>query len=285
MERADLSRLSEGALDAIPEFPPRVALIGAGAMGGALLKGWIEKGVINASQCALFDPHVAASVKAFALAVGLDVNPGVGPRFDVIVLAIKPQIIGEAARFKSMAQNALVMSVLAGTSIASISSVLGTQRVIRVMPNLPSMAGAGAAGLYAPSTVSEADRLVARALMEAVGAAVFVDSEAAIDAVTAISGSGPAYFFLMAEALEEAARTLGLSAESAKALARQTLIGVGAMLKADARSAADLRKAVTSPGGTTEAALEVLDGEDELIRRLVKAAAEAAFARARRLST
>ncbi len=129
------------------------------------------------------------------------------------------------------------------------------------------------------------DRRVAQALMEAVGVALFVDDEAAIDAVTAISGSGPAYFFLMAEALEDAARSLGLSGETARALARQTLIGAGAVLEEDARGVAVLRRAVASPGGTTEAALGVLDGDGEKLRKLMKAAAQAAFARARALAS
>lgn len=257
---------------------PKVALIGAGAMGGALLKGWIATSAIDAPASAIFDPLISGPV------AGLALNPAIEARFDVIVLAIKPQMLAEAARYAPMAKGALTVSVLAGSSIASISSVLGTNRIVRAMPNLPSMVGAGAAGLFAPPSVSEADRRVARALMEAAGAAVFVDNEAAIDAVTAISGSGPAYFFLMTEALEAAATALGLSPESAKALARQTLIGAGAVLQSDARGAAELRKAVTSPGGTTEAALKVLDGEGEAIRRLMKRAAEAAFARARALS-
>ena len=258
---------------------PKVALIGAGAMGGALLKGWLDKRAIDVEGSAVFDPLLAAPVAGVAL------NPPIEPRFDVVVLAIKPQSLPEAARYAPMAKGALAVSALAGKSLAALSSVLGTNRIVRAMPNLPALAGAGAAGLYAPPAVSEADRATARSLMEAVGAAVFVDSEAAIDAVTAISGSGPAYFFLMAEALEEAACALGLSGETARTLARQTLIGAGAVLKADARSAADLRRAVTSPGGTTEAALGVLDGERQMIRTLMKEAAGAALARARALTS
>jgi pyrroline-5-carboxylate reductase len=262
---------------------PKAALIGAGAMGAALLKGWLERRAIDGPQSAVFDPQISQTIGALARSAGLALNPAIDARFDVIVLAIKPQALSDAARYAPIAKEALVVSVLAGKSIASISSVLGTKRIVRAMPNLPSMAGAGAAGLYAPSGVGEEDRAAARALMEAVGVAVFVDSEAAIDAVTAISGSGPAYFFLMAEALEQAGRSLGLSDETAKALARQTLIGAGAVLETDARGAADLRRAVTSPGGTTEAALGVLDGDGEKLRRLMKEAAEAAFARARAL--
>jgi pyrroline-5-carboxylate reductase len=263
---------------------PKVALIGAGAMGAALLKGWLEKHAIDAAGSAVFDPQIKAPAERLARDAGLALNPEIGPGFDVAVLAIKPQMLGEAARYGALARGALVVSVIAGKSVASISSVLGTMRIVRAMPNLASMAGAGAAGLFAPAMVTSADREAARALLEAVGAAVFVDSEAAIDAVTAISGSGPAYFFLMAEALEDAARALGLPDETAKALARQTLIGAGAVVEMDARSAGELRKAVTSPGGTTGAALEILDGESELLRRLMKEAAGAAFARARELS-
>ena len=258
---------------------PKVALIGAGAMGGALLKGWLENSAIDAARSAVFDPLLTAAIPNVAF------NPPIEPRFDVIVLAIKPQSLHEAARYAPMAEGALAVSVLAGTSVTALSSVLGTSRIVRAMPNLPSMAAAGASGLYAAPAVSDADRAVARALMEAVGAAVFVDSEAAIDAVTAISGSGPAYFFLMAEALEEAGCALGLSSETARALARQTLIGAGRVLETDARSAGSLRRAVTSPGGTTEAALAVLDGERKIIRTLMKEAAAAAFARARALTT
>lgn len=258
---------------------PKVALIGAGAMGGALLKGWLANRAIDPSGSAVFDPMAPAT------AGGLALNPPAEPRFDVLVLAIKPQTLPEAARYAPMAKDALVISVLAGKSIASISSVLGTNRIVRTMPNLASVAGAGAAGLYAPASVAPSDRQTARSLMEAVGAALFVDSEAAIDAVTAISGSGPAYFFLMAEALEQAGRALGLADETAKALARQTLIGAGAVLAADARDVASLRLVVTSPGGTTQAALGVLDGDRKAIRTLIEQATSAAFQRARELTS
>ena len=284
MEGADLSRLSEDLLNDNPGKAPKVALIGAGAMGGALLKGWIDKRAIDAAASAVFEPDPSAALQATARDAAIMLNPPISPRFDAVVLAVKPQSLSDAGPYAPMAQNAVVISVLAGRSIASVSSVLGTTRIIRAMPNLPSMVGAGAAGLYAPPAVSGDDRRIARTLMEAVGEAVFVDSEAAIDAVTAISGSGPAYFFLLSEALEEAALALGLPAESAAALARQTLVGAGAVIAADDRNAAALRKAVTSPGGTTEAALKVLDSEDKIVRKLIKDAAAAAFRRAQELT-
>jgi pyrroline-5-carboxylate reductase len=271
-------------LNDIPGKAPKVALIGAGAMGGALLTGWIDKNAIDAPASAVFEPDPSASLQAAANGASIALNPSIAARFDAVVLAVKPQSLADAAPYAPMAQNALVISVLAGRSIASVSSVLGTKRVIRAMPNLPSMVGAGAAGVYAPPAVSGEDRRIARTLMEAVGEAVFVDSEAGIDVVTAISGSGPAYFFLLAEALEEAARALGLPADSAAALARRTLSGAGAVIAADDRGAVALRKAVTSPGGTTEAALKVLDGEEKIVRKLIKDAAAAAFRRAQELT-
>lgn len=284
MEGADLSRFSEDVLSDIPVKAPRVALVGAGAMGGALLRGWIDRSAIDAAASAVFEPSPSAAVQAAARGAAIALNPPIAPRFDAVVLAIKPQSLADAAPYAPMAQNAVVISVLAGRTIASVASVLGAKRIIRVMPNLPSMVGAGAAGLYAPPAVSGEDQRIARALMEAVGEAVFVDSEAAIDAVTAISGSGPAYFFLLTEALEEAARALGLPSDSAAALARRTLAGAGAVIAADDRNAAALRKAVTSPGGTTEAALKILDGEEKIVRQLIKDATAAAYRRARELT-
>lgn len=264
---------------------PKVALIGAGAMGGALLKGWISKGAIDAAGSAVFEPAPSPAVEALCGVSGLPLNPPPAARFDALVLAIKPQGLDAAAAYAPMATGALVVSVLAGKSLAAISTVLGTARIVRVMPNLPAMIGAGVSGLYAPANVSEADRRLAAHLMQAVGETVFVDSEAGIDAVTAISGSGPAYFFLLAEALEEAARGLGLGHEAARLLARRTLTGAGRVVETDERETAALRRAVTSPGGTTEAALKVLDGEGETVRALMKKAAAAAFSRAQALSS
>lgn len=272
--------------DAANHRAPAVALIGAGAMGSALLKGWIARHAIDAARSVVFDPAIPTGVDALSREAGLAVNPKDAGAIDVVVLAIKPQMLGEASRYAPIARGALVISVLAGRSIASISEALGgAARIVRAMPNLPAMAGVGATGLYAGTAVGEADRETARALMAAVGEAIFVDSEAGIDAVTAISGSGPAYFFLLAEALEEAARDLGLPADAAALLARQTLAGAGAVVASDARGVAALRKAVTSPGGTTEAALKALDGDDRLIRELIKTAARAALARARELTS
>lgn len=265
---------------------PRVALIGAGAMGGALFKGWLTRGAIDPQRSAVFDPAPSPAMAALAGESGVSLNPQDASAFDVLVLAIKPQALGQAGSYSAIAARALVVSILAGKSVASVSAALGgAARVVRAMPNLPSMVGAGIAGLYAPAAINERDRALAGVLMEAVGAVVFVESEAALDAITAISGSGPAYFFLMAEALEEAALDLGLPAGAAALLARQTLAGAGAIVNADTRSSAALRKAVTSPGGTTEAALKVLDGDIHMLRTLMKEAARVAFRRAQALNS
>jgi len=262
-----------------------VALVGAGAMGGALLKGWIEAGAIAPSS-SVFEPFAAAPAVAAARGAGLAVNPDpAATTAEALVLAVKPQTIAEALpRFAPLAARTLTLSVMAGVSIARIVALLGSSRVARAMPNLPSQLGAGVCGLFAPESVGAGDRRIAEALMRAAGEVVWVRSEREIDVVTAISGSGPAYFFLMVEALAEAGVDLGLDAQAAARLARATASGAGALLAADARAAADLRRAVTSPGGTTEAALNVLDDDDAALRRLMKRAAAAAARRAAEIS-
>lgn len=264
-----------------------VALIGAGAMGGAMLRGWLAKGVIDAARSAVFDPAPAEWLAPMARDAGITVNPIVAaPVFEAVVVAVKPQAAGEVLpRFNDLSSKAVVISVMAGRSIASIAASLPRAReIVRAMPNLPAAIGAGATGLYAPPGVAARQREIAETLMSAAGATIWVDSEMAIDAVTAISGSGPAYFFLLAEALEEAARSLGLERDAARVLARATLAGAGAYAARDGRALEALRRAVTSPGGTTEAALAVLDGEHHSLRKLVDEAVKAAAARAAALT-
>lgn len=264
-----------------------VALIGAGSMGGALLRGWLAREIIDARASAVFEPSPGAELARAASANGLMINPPTdGLAVDALVIAVKPQTADDAlSRFSKAAERAVVVSVMAGRSIAGIANILpGAAEIVRAMPNLPAAVGAGATALYAPTVVSPESRAVAERLMRAVGDAVWVDSEQAIDAVTAVSGSGPAYFFLLGEALAEAGRAVGLPDEAATALARATLAGAGAYAAADSRSLADLRRAVTSPGGTTEAALKILDGDDKALRRLMKMAVAAAAKRAGELS-
>ena len=263
-----------------------VGLIGAGAMGGALFRGWIAQGVLDAGASAIFDPHAPAEIVQLAEGAGVAVNPdhdALAPA--ILVLAVKPQIAaGALARFDQMARGACALSVMAGKSIAAIAAALGgAPRVARAMPNLPAALGVGVTGLYAPPSVDMATAAALERLLRAVGDVVRVESEDAIDAITAISGSGPAYFFRFAEALQDAARELGFDADTAARLARGVLKGAGAMMTPEAPSLSALREAVTSPGGTTEAALAALDADDAL-KGLVSAAARAAARRAGELT-
>lgn len=254
-------------------------------MGGALLKGWIASGSIDPMESAVFDPAPSEEMRALFGSQGLVWN-STSERFDVMVIAIKPQMADEVLpKYAYLAKGKLVISVMAGKSLASISAGLGgADRIVRAMPNLPAAIGKGVSGLYAPKVVNAKGRKLAEALMRAAGEVVWVRTEQEIDFVTAISGSGPAYYFLLTEALADAGAALGLDKDAAAALARATLIGSGALMEAETRSPAELRKAVTSPGGTTEAALNVFDGDNEAMRKLVREAVEAAAKRAGELT-
>ncbi len=258
-----------------------VGLVGAGAMGGALLRGWIRDGVINAKASAVFDPAPAPEIASLIREAGLATNPPREPSdLDALVVAVKPQIANEALpAVAPLGADAVVISVMAGRSAASVRQALGgASKIVRAMPNLPAAIGAGVSGLYAEAALGSQERRVAERLMRAVGETVWVESEAALDLVTAVSGSGPAYYFLLTEALAEAGAALGLTRDAAEGLARATAAGAGALLAKDPRSAAELRGAVTSPGGTTAAALKVFDdgGLRVLVREAVAAAAKRA---------
>jgi len=205
-----------------------------------------------------------------------------GTAYEAAVVALKPQVLKtEAASLRPVAERGtLMLSIAAGTTVASLRKAWGrSARIVRAMPNTPGAIGRGITGLYATKAASAADRALAEKLLHALGAVVRVRSERDIDIVTAVSGSGPAYVFLLVEALAAAAKAEGLPAAVAEALARATVAGSGALLDADPASAAQLRRNVTSPGGTTEAALKVLmanKGLGELMRRAVAAAAQRA---------
>ncbi len=269
---------------------PSVALIGAGAMGGALLRGWLAGGVIATSRSMVFDPAINDAMKALCETHGVALNPSLDDAIkagvDAVVIAVKPQMASDVlGRFAELASQAVVISVMAGKSVASISAALGgAVKITRAMPNLPAAIGKGMTGLYAPDVVDDADRGMVETLMHAAGETVWVGAEAEIDLVTAISGSGPAYYFLLTEALTEAGEALGLSKEVAAKLATSTFIGAGALMETEARSPSQMRRAVTSPGGTTEAALNILDGDAKAFGRLVDEAVRAAAARARALT-
>ena len=260
-------------------------LIGAGRMGGALLKGWMANGlapvvVVETNP----SPELCKLAKqGVTLLKNLDEAP---KKIRALVIALKPQILKvEAARLKAIASSgAPVISIAAGSSIKSMKAAWGkSARIIRTMPNTPGAIGEGISALYAPPDVPAKDRQLAEALLAALGEMVWVKRETDIDAVTAVSGSGPAYVFLMVEALAAAGVSEGLPAEVAMRLARKMVIGSGALLKADPASAEQLRKNVTSPHGTTEAALKVLMAKNGL-PPLMKRAVFAARKRARELA-
>lgn len=263
---------------------PAVGLIGAGAMGGALLKGWVTTGAVDIGRSAMFDP---APTDALRRSPPVALNPPIESlAVDILVIAVKPQAAATALPpFANIAARATALSIMAGCSVASVRGLLGgAAKVARAMPNLPASIGKGVSGLYAPAPIDDAGRARLQSLLAAVGEVVSVDSEADLDMVTAVSGSGPAYFFLLAEALAAAGAAQGLKPADAERLARWTLIGAGALIEGDDRSAAGLRAAVTSPGGTTQAALGVLDGGDGALRRLIEAAVAAAARRAAELT-
>jgi pyrroline-5-carboxylate reductase len=262
-----------------------ILLIGAGRMGGALLKGWLQHGV---KSIAVVEPKPSAELRKLARAgkIALLATPSeVRRKPSVCVVAVKPQVLkGKAGALAGFAQSgALMISIAAGTSVRALAAAWGRKaRIIRAMPNTPGAIGHGITGLYAAKGTTAADKKHAALLLSALGATVWVNREELIDSVTAVSGSGPAYLFLMAEALTEAGVAEGLPRAQAEKFARATVAGAGALLAADKSPASALREAVTSPGGTTAAALSVLMAEDGLAR-LMKRAVRAARKRAEKL--
>jgi pyrroline-5-carboxylate reductase len=267
-----------------PRFPASLVLAGAGAMGGAMLRAWLNRGLAPGA-ITVIDPDPAQDIATLAAESAFALNqPAAEP--EVLVLAIKPQVLDAATPLAALAgPRTLVISILAGKTISDIRARFpAAKAIIRAMPNLPAAVGRGIAGLVAEAGAEAAERAVAEALMAATGAAVWLDDERLIDAVTAISGSGPAYVFYLAECLAEAGAALGLPADVAARLARATIEGAGELLFQNrCRTPAELREAVTSRGGTTAAALDVLMGDDGLAP-LIGRAAHAAHRRAGTLS-
>lgn len=258
---------------------PAVLLVGGGRMGGALLRGWQDRGL---APSVVLDPAPDAAALA---APGVEVVAAAGAipegfRPAAVVLAVKPQVAAVAlppvARWLAPhAGDAVALSIMAGQTIAGLAALLPGVPLVRAMPNTPAAIGRGISVACAGPGVAEAQRTLCGALLAAVGEVAWVDDEALLDAVTAVSGSGPAYVFLLAELLERAAVEQGLAPALARQLARATIAGSGALLAASGEDAAALRRAVTSPGGTTEQALAVLMEErawPEALSRAVAAA-------------
>ena len=262
-----------------------IVLVGAGKMGGALLDGWLALG-LDPKNIVVLEPQPAREIASLA-ARGVRLNPkAASVDAAAIVVAVKPQIAPEALPplAPSVAASTVVVSIMAGRRLAFLEQALGARAaLVRAMPNTPAAIGRGITVAVANARVSGRQRELVHALLSAVGAVEWIADEALMDAVTAVSGSGPAYVFLLAEALAQAGTAAGLPADLAAKLARETVAGAGELLHRSPLDAATLRQNVTSPGGTTAAALEVLGGPDGLARLLQQAVA-AATRRSRELA-
>ncbi len=268
--------------DALKTIPGIIALAGAGKMGGAMLTGWLSQG-LDPSRVVVIDPMPSAEIGALATR-GVRLNPAEAPAAETLVIAVKPQMFREAGPTlkRCMGASTLVVSIMAGTTIAALQEVVGGA-VVRAMPNTPAAIGRGITVAVPAPDVSAAQRATADALLRATGAVEWVEDEALMDAVTAVSGSGPAYVFLLAEELARAGVAAGLPEALATKLARDTVSGAGELLHRSDLPAATLRQNVTSPGGTTAAALSVLMGADGFGPLLTRAVA-AATARSKELA-
>jgi pyrroline-5-carboxylate reductase len=266
----------------------RILLIGFGNMGQALVRGWLDTGRAPASV-RVVEPLAAA--RAVARDLGVEAGDSVGHvaagfRADVVVLAVKPnQVAGALGQSRSAVDaTAVWLSIAAGKTIAALTAGLGaTAAVVRAMPNTPAAIGKGMTALVANAAVTTEQRALCTALMGAVGSVAWLDDEGQMDAVTAVSGSGPAYLFLLIECLEQAALDVGLAPALARRLALTTVSGAAAYAAVADVAPAELRRRVTSPNGTTQAALDVLMAEPGL-RELLTRAVRAAAARSRDLS-
>ncbi len=258
-------------------WPQSLVLAGAGKMGGAMLRGWLALGMPG-ERIAIVDPFVSDEMKALAAAHGFAINPEELVAPEVLVLAIKPQMLDEAAGDVALlaGSDTLVVSILAGKTITDLSTRLPAKAFVRAMPNTPAAVGRGITGAAANGAATQAQKALAKALLGAIGQVVWLDDEGLIDAVTAVSGSGPAYVFYLVECMAKAGETAGLPADLAMQLARATVEGSGELMFRDGgTSASQLRVNVTSPGGTTAAALDVLmasEGLEELMQRAILAA-------------
>lgn len=260
------------------EWPARLVLVGAGKMGGAMAIGWLDAG-LPASSLAIREPKPSPEIAALAASRGVALNPQSAAPPDMLVLAIKPQNLDQVApEIAALAAGStVVLSIIAGKTIANLQARLpGARAFVRAMPNTPAAIGRGVTAAFASAEANADERRWCERLLGAVGAFFWVEHESAIDAVTAISGSGPAYVFALTEALAAAAEKLGLPADLSMSLARGTVEGAAELMRREKEtSPATLRQNVTSPGGTTAAALGVLKdakGLDDLMARATAAA-------------
>jgi pyrroline-5-carboxylate reductase len=266
---------------------PTISFIGAGNMASAIIGGMLDNG-FQADKIwvsAPDDNHLQSIRKRFGISVTTD-NRYCAQQADMVVLAVKPQVMAEVCQdIAPVVQNTrpLMVSIAAGLTADTLDEWLGGGLpLVRVMPNTPSLVGKGAAGLYANSQVKDKQKKMVQAVFESIGSALWVEDENLLHAVTALSGSGPAYFFLMLEALESAATEAGIAPETARELAIQTMAGAAEMAGRSEHDPAQLKRNVMSPGGTTEQAIHTF--EDGGLRELVKKAYGAAFKRSQEMS-
>jgi pyrroline-5-carboxylate reductase len=266
-------------------FPGRLVLLGAGKMGSAMLEGWLARG-LDPHKLTVLEPQPTKSVKALARR-GVTLNPKGKPlKASAVVIAVKPQSAPEAVRSLKpyVGTSTLALSIMAGRTLGFLQQALPPQTaIVRAMPNTPAAIGRGITVACPNRRVSARQRKLASDLLAAMGAVEWVSDEGLMDAVTAVSGSGPAYVFLLAEALAQAGAAAGLPADLAQKLARETVAGSGELLHRSPLDAAALRENVTSPGGTTAAALGVLMSQSGLAL-LMRTAVAAATARSRELA-
>ena len=264
---------------------PTISFIGAGNMASAIIGGMLDSGFQAGDiwVSAPDDGHLQSIRKRFGVSVTTD-NRYCAQQADIVVLAVKPQVLGELCQEIDLSSRSqLVVSIAAGIPLARMESWLGSDTaIVRCMPNTPALIGKGVSGMIANANTSESQKALASDLMAAVGIAVWVETEQTIDAVTAVSGSGPAYYFLFMEAMQEAAEAIGLPTDTARILCLQTAIGACELANCGVDSVSELRRKVTSPGGTTEQA--ILQFESGGLRELVRKALRAACDRSKQLA-
>ena len=264
-----------------------ISFIGAGNMASAIIGGMLDNGYQagNIWVSAPDDSHLQALRDRFGVSVTTD-NRYCAQQADMVVLAVKPQVMAEVCRdIAPVVQNTrpLMVSIAAGLTSDTLDGWLGGGLpLVRVMPNTPSLVGKGAAGLFANAAVTAEQKTMVQSVFESIGSALWVDDEEQLHGVTALSGSGPAYFFLMLEALEAAATEAGIAPKTARELAIQTMAGAAEMAARSEHDPAQLKRNVMSPGGTTERAINTF--EDGGMRGLVQKAYNAAFERSQEMS-
>lgn len=261
-----------------------ICFIGGGNMAQALIGGLLSRG-LPTTRITVSDPveQIRQILEEKGIQTTTD-NVEAIQNADVVVLAVKPQVLATVLQpLKGLLSDKLVISIIAGAEIQTISELIGgSQRIVRVMPNTPALVQTGAHGIYASEAVNAQDRELTNQILAATGLTIWVDSEAQIDAVTALSGSGPAYFFYLMESMIRAGKNLGLDEKVATALTLQTALGAAQMAITSSNSPSELRKNVTSPNGTTQAALEVFDRAQ--ISQNIQAALAAAQKRSQELA-